>query len=155
MKNDWTADYQHLSEKELKTDCSLTRLWLYITLYYIKLHSLDRKLVTVTVGSGICHIDTKTYVQYNWSFHVRKPKKTQWLHMRLFKNTSTLCTILSTYAIYTAFKWMSHFLDNRYSSTEKNEYVFKYCFSAILNCVFSFIRLFRSDGKLLNIFIPA
>jgi hypothetical protein len=26
--------------------------------------------------------------------------------------------LLSTYAIYTTFKWMSHFLDNKYSSRE-------------------------------------
>jgi hypothetical protein len=60
-----------------------------IALHYIALHSLDLKLVRMTVGCGICYINTKTYVQYSWSFHTRKPKKTQWLHMRLLKNTST------------------------------------------------------------------
>jgi hypothetical protein len=35
------------------------------TLRYITLISLDPKFVTVTVGRGICHLHTKTYVQYN------------------------------------------------------------------------------------------
>jgi hypothetical protein len=43
------------------------------------------------------------YVKYNWSFHIRKPKKTQWshTHIRLFKiqphiysNTVNLCYLL-------------------------------------------------------------
>jgi hypothetical protein len=48
-----------------------------LALHYIALHSLDPNLVKMTVGSGICYINTKTYVQYNWSFHTRNPKKTQ------------------------------------------------------------------------------
>jgi hypothetical protein len=32
--------------------------------------------------------------------------------------------MLSIYAFYITFKWMSHFLDNRHSSTESNERVF-------------------------------
>jgi ribosome biogenesis protein Tsr3 len=31
--------------------------------------------------------------------------------------------IMSTYALSTTFKWTSHFLDNKYSSTEWNECV--------------------------------
>jgi hypothetical protein len=37
----------------------------YITLHYITLHVLAPELVKMTVGCGICHINTKTYVQYN------------------------------------------------------------------------------------------
>jgi hypothetical protein len=87
----------------------------YVTLHNITLHSLDSELFKMTVGCGLCHINTKTYVQYNLSFRIRKPKKTQWWHVRLFKNTSIYIyiyiyiSILSTYAIYTAFKLMSLF----------------------------------------------
>jgi hypothetical protein len=49
---------------------------------------------------------------------------------------------------------MSHFLDNKYSSTKYNACVFKYCSSAILKHAFSFVRLLRSDGRLLKILIP-
>jgi hypothetical protein len=61
------------------------------TLHYIALHSLDPELVIMAVGCGICHINTKTYVQLNRSFHTKKKKqeKTVVTHMRLFKNTST------------------------------------------------------------------
>jgi hypothetical protein len=59
--------------------------------------------------------------------------------------------LLSSYAIYTTFKWTSHFLDNRYSSTEYNGCLFKHPFSTILNPAFSFIRLLRSDGRLIKI----
>jgi hypothetical protein len=34
-------------------------------LHYIALHSMDPKLVKMTVGCGIYNINTKTYVQYN------------------------------------------------------------------------------------------
>jgi hypothetical protein len=54
--------------------------------YTHTLHSLDPKLVKMTVGCGICHINTKTYVQFNWSFHRGKHKKTQRLPIRMFKN---------------------------------------------------------------------
>jgi hypothetical protein len=37
----------------------------YITLHYITLHSLNPKLVNMIVGGGMCHKNTKTYVQYN------------------------------------------------------------------------------------------
>ena len=42
----------------------LVCLWLkqqsvFITLQYIALHSMDPKLVKMTVGCGICHINTK------------------------------------------------------------------------------------------------
>jgi hypothetical protein len=34
-------------------------------LHNIVLHFLDPKLVKMTVECGICHINTKTYIQYN------------------------------------------------------------------------------------------
>jgi hypothetical protein len=37
----------------------------YITLHCIALHFLDPELVKMTVGCGKCHINTKTYIQYN------------------------------------------------------------------------------------------
>jgi hypothetical protein len=75
-------------------------------------------------------------------------------HEAIQKYIHTYTSVLLTYAIYTTFKWMSHFLDNKYLSTEQIECVFKYHFSSILNCAFSFSRLLRSDGRLLNILIP-
>jgi hypothetical protein len=47
----------------------ITVLW-DVTLHYITLHtlhSLDPKLVRMTVGCGISHTNTKTHIQYNWS----------------------------------------------------------------------------------------
>jgi hypothetical protein len=37
----------------------------YITLQYSALHSPDPRLVKTTAGCGICHINTKAYIQYN------------------------------------------------------------------------------------------
>jgi hypothetical protein len=37
------------------------------TVHYITLHSMDPKLVKMTVGCGIRHTITKTHIQYNWS----------------------------------------------------------------------------------------
>jgi hypothetical protein len=56
----------------------------YITLCCIALHSLDSRLIRMTVGCEICHVNTKLTVQLKFSH-----KKTQWLHIRIFKNTST------------------------------------------------------------------
>jgi hypothetical protein len=39
-------------------------------------------------------------------------------HEAIQKYIHIYTSILSTYAIYTTFKWMSHFLDDKYSSTE-------------------------------------
>jgi hypothetical protein len=39
-------------------------------------------------------------------------------HEAIQKYINVHTAILLTYAIYTTFKWMSHFLDNKYSSTE-------------------------------------
>jgi hypothetical protein len=50
---------------------------------------------------------------------------------------------------------MNQILDNGYSSTEYNEGEFKYRFSVILNRAFSFLRLLKSDGRLLKLLIPA
>jgi hypothetical protein len=33
-------------------------------IYYIILHSQDSKLVQITIGCGICHINTKINVEY-------------------------------------------------------------------------------------------
>jgi hypothetical protein len=33
--------------------------------HYTALHSLDPELVKMTVGCGICHVNIKTYLQYN------------------------------------------------------------------------------------------
>jgi hypothetical protein len=57
----------------------------YITLHYITLHSQDPQLVRMTVVCKIYHITTKIYVQYNWSFHIRKPKKTVVTHEAIQK----------------------------------------------------------------------
>jgi hypothetical protein len=75
-------------------------------------------------------------------------------HDAIQKHIHIYTPILSTYAIYTTFKWVSHFLDNRYSSA-RAECVFGHRFGAILNRVFSFMRLSKSDGRLLKILIPA
>jgi hypothetical protein len=65
-------------------------------------------------------------------------KKTQWFHVRLFKNTSIYMSIqqyiTSTYAIYTYMD--ESFLGYKYSSTEWNECVSTCRFSAILNRAF-------------------
>jgi hypothetical protein len=76
-------------------------------------------------------------------------------HEAIQKYIHIYIPILSTYAIYMTFKWMCYFLENKYSSAEYNECMIKYRFSAILNCALSFIKLLRSDGRLLKIFIPA
>jgi hypothetical protein len=62
-------------------------------------------------------------------------------HEALQKYVHIYTSIVSTYAVYTSYKQVSNFLDNKYASTE-------YRFSAILNHAFSFVRLLRSDGRL-------
>jgi hypothetical protein len=47
------------------------------------------------------------------------------------------------------------FLEDRNSATEQSECKFKHLCSATLNCVFSFIRLMRLDGRLLKMLMPA
>jgi hypothetical protein len=59
---------------------------------------------------------TEVFTQENPNFTVVS-------HEAIQKYIHIYITIQSTYAIYTAFKWMSHFLDNKYSSTECNECV--------------------------------
>jgi hypothetical protein len=100
----------------------------HFTLHYIPLylHCLDPKLVNVFVGYEVHHINAKTCVLYNWSFHMRKPWKTYWLHIRLFKNTFTY----KLNAVSTTFKWVIIWTV-KYSSTEYNEYVFNYHFNYI------------------------
>jgi hypothetical protein len=39
-------------------------------------------------------------------------------HEAIQKYIPIYTSIMSTYAIHTTFKWMNHFLDNKYSSTE-------------------------------------
>jgi hypothetical protein len=51
------------------------------------LHSLDPRLIKMTVGCGISHTNTKTHIRYNWSI----PKVL----------THTNKSILSTYTMYT------------------------------------------------------
>jgi hypothetical protein len=46
------------------------------------------------------------------------PKETMITHETIQKYIDTYLSIILTYAIYTTFKWMSHFLDNKYLSTE-------------------------------------
>jgi hypothetical protein len=87
--------------------------------------------------------------------HKKTQQNTVVAHEAVQKYIHIYTSILSSYAIYTTFKWMSQFLDSKYSSTEWNECVFKYYSGAILNPAFSFIRLLRSDGRLMNILFPA
>jgi hypothetical protein len=101
---------------------------------------------TLSLAPRICHINSKACVQYNWSLHIRKSKKIQWLYIRLFKNTFIymVCTsILSPYGIYTNFKGMKHFLGR-----EWNECVFRYLLSTIKNRAFSYIRLLETTWQI-------
>jgi uncharacterized membrane protein len=82
-------------------------------LHYITLHSLDQKLVKMAVGCFICHINTKTYVQYNWSFQTRKYGG--YTDEAVQKYNHKYTSVLSTYVIYTTSRWMSNFLHNKYS----------------------------------------
>jgi hypothetical protein len=54
----------------------------FITWHYITLQSLDQNLIRMTVGCGMCYINTKIELKFSY-------KKTHLLHMRLFRNTST------------------------------------------------------------------
>jgi hypothetical protein len=81
------------------------------------LHSLDPKLAKMTVKMWNISYNYKNVcaVQQKLSHKTR-----QWLHIRLFKDTSVYVDVsfniyvtLSTCAVYTTFKWMNHFLGNR------------------------------------------
>jgi hypothetical protein len=65
-----------------------------ITWRCIELHSMNPKLVKMTVGCRICHINTKAYVQYNWSYHTRKHSGYTWgyskIHPHIYINTVNL-----------------------------------------------------------------
>jgi hypothetical protein len=61
----------------------------YIALYYIRLHCTPWIQVSGNdFRCGICHIQ-KHMDSVSEVFTQKKNKKKQWLHMRLFKNTST------------------------------------------------------------------
>jgi hypothetical protein len=47
--------------------------------------SLDPELVKMTIEREMCHINTKTYVQYKWNFHIRDPKKTVVTHTSIWR----------------------------------------------------------------------
>jgi hypothetical protein len=49
---------------------------------------------------------------------VSTQERTVVTHDAIQKYIYIYTSILSTCAIYTTFKWMSHFLDDKYSSTE-------------------------------------
>jgi hypothetical protein len=67
-------------------------------------------------------------VQLKFS-HKKTQENTVVTHKAIQKYIHIYTPILLTYAIYTIFKWMSHFLNYKYSSTEYNECLFKYRFS--------------------------
>jgi hypothetical protein len=87
----------------------------------------------MTVGCGMCYINTK--IELNFS-HKKTQENTVATHEAIQKYIHIYTSNLLTYAIYTTFKWMSHFLDNKNSLPMKNECVFKYHFSATLNHTF-------------------
>jgi hypothetical protein len=80
----------------------------------------------MTVGYGLCHVNTQTCVEQLKFSHKKTQENTVVTHKAIQKYIHIYASILSTYAIYTTFKWMSHFSDNKYSLTECSECVFKY-----------------------------
>jgi hypothetical protein len=87
---------------------SCISVWLLVTqellrrrfsLHCIELHFLGPKLVKMTLGCRICHINTKTYVQYNWSFRTRKHSCYTWgywkirpyIYIYIYINTVNWC----------------------------------------------------------------
>jgi hypothetical protein len=113
-KNRYTSDPKR-GLRSLKRKIGLEVFQKFMT-FYITLHSQDPKLVRVTVGCWIMSYKYKNIYTVQRKF---SHKKTQWSHMRLFKTTSTYihqhCQLT---LFYTTFKWMSNFLDSKYSSTE-------------------------------------
>jgi hypothetical protein len=80
----WERKWKWLDSKLPASEWEGIKNWLLsdkvVALHYIALNSLDRKLVTVTVGCGICHIDTKTCtVQLKFS-HKKAQEKTVATH---------------------------------------------------------------------------
>jgi hypothetical protein len=86
----------------------------YITLQYITLHCIPWfQSQSIYKNTKIQKIPNICTVQLKFSH-----KKTQWLYMRLFKNTSTYIHKYCQLMLFTVFKWMSHFLGSKYSSAE-------------------------------------
>jgi hypothetical protein len=56
-------------------------------------------------------------VQLKFS-HKKTQENTVATHKAIQKYIHIYTSILSTKSIYTTFKWMSHFLDNKYASIE-------------------------------------
>jgi hypothetical protein len=64
-----------------------------------------------------CKNKNKCMVQLRFS-HKKTQENTVVTHKAIQKYIHIYTSILSTYAICTTFKWMSHFLDYKYSSKE-------------------------------------
>jgi hypothetical protein len=81
----------------------------WLSLHYIASHFLDPKLVKMTVGCGMSY-KYKNICTERFKFsHKKTQENTVATHEGIQKYIHIYTSVLSTYAIYTAFKWISHF----------------------------------------------
>jgi hypothetical protein len=116
-RSEYLHQYRYIHRMKTNSVKNIWNTCHYITIHYITLHG--SKLVKMTVGCEICHTNTKTYVQCNWSFHTKKKQeKTVVTHEAIQKYIHIYTSVLWTYAICNTFKWMSQFLGGKCSSIE-------------------------------------
>jgi hypothetical protein len=114
-------DSKYLFCCKIVQDNNITPQWnrcvYYITLHCIAFHGSKARQNDCRMWNMSHKYKNICTVQLQFS-HKKTKENTVVTHEAIEKYIHIHTPILFTYAIYTAFKWMSHFLDNKYSSTE-------------------------------------